>query len=371
MVNREKSLPVSRTGRLLHIGHLATGVAGGMIGEGLKQAVAGNVPTISDMLLTPSNAKRLADKLSVMRGAAMKIGQLLSMEANELLPMELTSVLSRLRQQAHVMPLGEVNNVLVNAWGERWEDRFDRFVFRPLAAASIGQVHEAETKDGEHLAIKIQYPGVRESIDSDVDNVAALLKLVNMIPAEALIPILEEARQQLYIEADYLLEAEHLENFAIRLAEDDDFVVPKVNRQLTTTDVLAMEYVEGIPIETQARESQPHRDRLATRMLGLVLREFFDWGSVQTDPNFANFQYQQEQDRIVLFDFGATRSYPLNRRQAFAGLMLAGMKEDREYIERSAIELGYLGDENSSAWLPSRRVNLETMTFLSQTSPSA
>ena len=71
MVNREKSLPVSQTGRLLHIGHLATGVAGGMIGEGLKQAVAGNVPTISDMLLTPSNAKRLADKLSVMRGAAM------------------------------------------------------------------------------------------------------------------------------------------------------------------------------------------------------------------------------------------------------------------------------------------------------------
>ena len=344
MMLREKSVPASRRGRLMQIGRLATGVAGGMIGEGLKQAVTGNMPSISDMLLTPANANRLAERLAEMRGAAMKIGQLLSMEANDLLPDELTNILSRLRQQAHIMPLGEVNDVLVRAWGEGWEDHFSRFVFTPLAAASIGQVHEANTSDGEHLAIKIQYPGVRTSIDSDIDNVTTLLRLVNMIPAQALRPILEEARQQLHIEADYLLEADHLDDFAKRLDGDDSFVVPKVNRSLTTADVLAMGYIEALPIETQVAETQQHRDRLAERLLGLTLREFFEWGLVQTDPNFANFQYQPEQDRLVLFDFGATRRYPSNRRRVFAELMLAGMNEDKKNIERCAIEVGYLDE---------------------------
>jgi predicted unusual protein kinase regulating ubiquinone biosynthesis (AarF/ABC1/UbiB family) len=350
MMLREKPVPASRSGRLMQIGRLATGVAGGMIGEGLKQAASGNLPSISDMLLTPANANRLAERLAEMRGAAMKIGQLLSMEANDLLPDELTNILSRLRQQAHIMPLGEVNDVLVRAWGEQWEDHFSRFVFTPVAAASIGQVHEANTSDGEHLAIKIQYPGVRTSIDSDIDNVTTLLRLVNMIPAQALQPILDEARQQLHIEADYLLEADHLDDFANLLAGDDSFVVPKVNRSLTTTDVLAMGYIEALPIESQLTETQQHRDRLAQRLLGLTLREFFQWGLVQTDPNFANFQYQPEQDRLVLFDFGATRRYPSKRRRAFAKLMLAGMNEDARNIERCAIEVGYLDEDDGAEY---------------------
>ncbi len=350
MTLREKPVPASRSGRLMHIGRLATGVAGGMIGEGLKQAAAGNMPSISDMLLTPANANRLAERLAEMRGAAMKIGQLLSMEANDLLPDELTNILSRLRQQAHIMPLGEVNDVLVNAWGEGWEGQFSRFVFTPVAAASIGQVHEANTIDGEHLAIKIQYPGVRTSIDSDIDNVATLLRLVKLVPAQALKPILEEARQQLHIEADYLLEADHLDDFAKRLAGDDSFVVPKVNRSLSTADVLAMQYIEALPIETQLNEAQQHRDRLAERLLRLSLREFFEWGLVQTDPNYANFQYQPEQDRLVLFDFGATRGYPLQRRRAFAELMLAGMNEDAMNIARAAIEVGYLDDDGDKEY---------------------
>lgn len=350
MMLREKSVPASRSGRLMQIGRLATGVAGGMIGEGLKQAASGNMPSISDMLLTPANANRLAERLAEMRGAAMKIGQLLSMEANDLLPVELTNILSRLRQQAHIMPLGEVNDVLVSAWGEGWEDQFSRFVFTPIAAASIGQVHEANTNDGEHLAVKIQYPGVRTSIDSDIDNVTTLLRLVNMIPSQALRPILDEARLQLHSEADYLLEAEHLDDFAKRLAGDDSFVVPKVNRSLTTTDVLAMRYIEALPIESQDTETQQHRDRLAERLLGLTLREFLQWGLVQTDPNFANFQYQPEQDRLVLFDFGATRSYPSNRRRAFAELMLAGMNEDKKNIERCAIEVGYLDKDDGAEY---------------------
>lgn len=346
----EKSVPASRAGRLMHMGRLAGGVASGMIGEGLRQAASGNMPSVSDMLLTPANASRVANKLAEMRGAAMKIGQLLSMEANDLLPKELTDILARLRQQAHIMPLGQVNDVLVKAWGEAWDERFSRFIFTPLASASIGQVHEAVTNEGDRLAVKIQYPGIRQSIDSDVDNVAALLRLFKMIPADALQPLLEEARHQLHVEADYLAEADHMREFASRLDGDDNFVVPAVHSGLTTADVLAMEYMQGTAIESQLHESPAQRNRLATNLLGLTLREFFSWGLVQTDPNYANYLYQQPQDRIVLLDFGATRVYPVERRRAFARLMLAGMHNETGELEKAAIEVGYLGAEDDESY---------------------
>lgn len=347
----EKPVPASRAGRLIHMGRLAGGLAGGMLGAGLRQVAAGNLPTMGDMLMTPANATRLANKLSEMRGAAMKVGQLLSMESNDLLPPQLTEILARLRQQAHAMPIGQVDAVLTQAWGDSWQDRFSRFVFTPLAAASIGQVHEAMTVGGHHLAIKIQYPGIRQSIDSDVDNVARLLSLFNLVPAETLTPLLQEAKKQLHAEADYLAEAQHLEDFAEHLAGDDGFVVPRVHDVLTTSDVLAMEFMAGDSIEKISGRSQQQRDRLATRLLGLSLRELFSWGLVQTDPNYANFLYQQNQDRIVLLDFGATRYYEKQRQHALGRLMLAGMQDDMEMLKQAAVEVGYLGDSDSPAYV--------------------
>ena len=347
----EKPVPASRAGRLMQMGRLAGGLAGGMLGSGLRQVAAGKLPSMGDMLMTPANATRLANRLSEMRGAAMKVGQLLSMESNDLLPRQLTDILARLRQEAHAMPLGQVDAVLTQAWGESWQDRFSRFVFTPLAAASIGQVHEAVTVDGHHLAIKIQYPGIRQSIDSDVDNVAGLLSLFNMVPAETLKPLLQEAKLQLHAEADYLAEAEHLQAFAEHLAGDEDFVVPRVYGELTTSDVLAMEFTAGEPIENSVEQSQQQRDHLATRLLGLSLRELFSWGQVQTDPNYANFLYQHGQDRIVLLDFGATRYYTQQRRDALGRLMLAGMHDNMEILQQAAVEVGYLGDSDTPAYV--------------------
>ena len=219
-------------------------------------------------------------------------------------------------------------------------------MFTPFAAASIGQVHEAISNDGQRMAIKIQYPGVRSSIDSDINNVAALLKLIKSVPIDTLAPLIEEARVQLHAEADYLQEADHLEHYASLLSDDDGFIVPRVHRDLTTSDVLAMEYVEGVDVESQSSASAAHRDRLATRLLGLTLQEFFQWGVVQTDPNYANFRYQPEHDRIVLLDFGATRHYPQQRRSAFAGLMLAGMSKDVQAVFDTSVKVGYMDHDD-------------------------
>lgn len=175
-------VPGGRWSRLARLGSLATGVAGGMLAEGARQFAQGKRPSVSDLLLTPANARRVTHQLAQMRGAAMKVGQLLSMDAGDLLPPELGDILARLRADARPMPMSQLVSVLNASWGEGWDRHFRQFSFSPVAAVSIGQVHLAQTIDGRHLAIKVQYPGVRQSIDSDIDNVASLLRISGLLP---------------------------------------------------------------------------------------------------------------------------------------------------------------------------------------------
>ena len=348
---RPLPIPHRRSSRLLHLVRLAGGITAGVLGEGARQLAVGNRPGLGELLLTPGNARRLAERLSEMRGAAMKVGQLLSMEAGDYLPPELTAVLTRLREDAHPMPLGQVAGVLTRAWGADWQRGFSRFSFTPMAAASIGQVHEATTGDGRHLAIKVQYPGVRDSIDSDVNNVAALLKLFRLVPEQLdLSTLLDEARQQLHREADYLAEAASIAEYADRLGDTRDFTLPSVDASLTTAEVLAMSYVDGDPIETLNDAPSQIRNRVATRLMDLALREVLDWGLVQTDANFANYRYQAEQDRIGLLDFGATRHYAPDCVARFRALVSAAVRDDHDAIETHAIELGYLRPDEDTAY---------------------
>jgi predicted unusual protein kinase regulating ubiquinone biosynthesis (AarF/ABC1/UbiB family) len=352
-MSAERRIPESRLERLIHLGRLAGGIASGALGEGARQLAQGRRPSASDLLLTPANAHRLAERLSEMRGAAMKLGQLLSMEAGELLPPELSRILERLRADAHGMPLGQVVGVLNRAWGDGWERRFQRFSFTPLAAASIGQVHEAVTREGEHLAIKIQYPGVRRSIDSDVDNVASILRLVRLIPQEIdFAPLLSEAKRQLHQEADYEREAALLTRFAGHLGDHPSFEIPRVLPELTTAEVLAMTFLRGQPIETLKEAPTTERNRVATALLELALREVFEWGLVQTDPNFANYRYAlgDGSGRIQLLDFGATRDYPDTCRSAFRDLLAAALNGDGPAIEQAAVAVGYLAPDDPRAY---------------------
>ncbi len=347
----ERPVTASRLGRLTMLGRLVGGIASGVVSEGAKQLAQGHRPSISDLLLTPGNAKRVADRLSEMRGAAMKVGQLISMDSGHLLPPQLSDVLARLRENAHPMPLGQVAQVLTQAWGKGWERQFKRFSFTPLAAASIGQVHKAELRDGRHLAIKIQYPGIRRSIDSDVGNVATLLRLLKMVPEELeFAPVLDEAKKQLHAEADYQQEAAALTQYAAQLVDDERFTVPEVVEHLTTKEVLAMTYQNGQPIERLVDLPSTERNATAIALLELAMREVFDWGLVQTDPNFANYLYQPDSGRIQLLDFGATRTYPLQQRSAFRCLLHACVEGDDIDITRFAIQVGYLAEDDPAAF---------------------
>lgn len=340
---REIPVPKSRASRLLQLGRLVGGIAGQVLIDGVSTLVAGKPLRATDLLLTPANAMRLADRLSEMRGAAMKVGQLLSMEAGDYLPPILTEILSTLRENAHPMPLGQVEKVLEGAWGKGWDNAFKQFSFTPFAAASIGQVHEATTVDGRHLAIKVQYPGVRKSIDSDVDNIAALFNLLHLVPRDYDITILlKETKYQLHREADYCVEAENIAEYSRFIDCDSDFELPTVDRSLTTSDVLTMSFVPGVPIETLSEAPHCVRNHVAARLLALALKEVFEWGLVQTDANFGNYRYQPEQDRIGLLDFGATRHYSNDVVDAFRRLIGAAQDGNVSAIEAHAVALGYL-----------------------------
>ena len=345
-MGNESRIIESRLGRLGKLGLIAGGIAGGALSEGARQLIQGRRPTLGSALFSSANASRLSSSLAEMRGAAMKLGQLLSMESGELLPPELAQALTRLRDNAHVVPLGQVAAVLKQSWGEEWDKKFRHFNFQPLAAASIGQVHFAERADGRELAIKIQYPGIRRSIDSDVDNVAALLRTLHLIPGEIEIqPLLDDAKIQLHAEANYLQEAAYLKRFAQLTGGDDRYAVPAVDDELTTSEVLAMQYLDGEPIESLVDSQRTLRNQVGTTLLELGLREVFDWGLVQTDPNFANFRYNSLNGAVQLLDFGATRAYSDATRAALGNLLRAGMDGSDSDLLREAAAVGYI-DEN-------------------------
>lgn len=343
-----KSSPVrgSRLGRLGQFGRLATGIAGGVIAEGARSLASGKRPALRDMVITPGNITRIADEMARLRGAAMKVGQLLSMDTGNALPPELADLLARLRADADAMPMHQLAPVLVQAWGPEWPQRFRRFDQRPRAAASIGQVHYAELHDHQPLAIKVQYPGVARSIDSDVDNLATLLRMTRLLPQSLdLAPLLAEAKAQLHAETDYEREAEAQIRFAERLQDDPHFTVAKVHKDLSSSQILTMDFIAGQPVESLVNASQDLRDAVMQRLFSLFFRELFVWGEVQTDPNLANFLYQAEHDRVVLLDFGAVRAYDADMVAAYRELLRAGQGQNTSGLMAAATGIGYFAHD--------------------------
>ncbi|MEL6573641.1 MAG: AarF/ABC1/UbiB kinase family protein [Pseudomonadota bacterium] len=341
--SRALSVPSSRLSRFGRLSALTAGVAGNMAVHGLAQWGQGQRPGMRDLLLTPHNMRRVADQLAQMRGAAMKVGQLMSMDSGDVLPPELAEILARLRDDAHFMPPAQLKKVLNAAWPKGWLGQFAKFDVRPIAAASIGQVHRAQLKDGRDLAIKVQYPGVARSIDSDVANVGALIRLTGLLPKGfELGPYLEEGRKQLHEETDYLREAAQLTRFREVLADWPGVQLPEVAQDWSTQTVLAMSHLKGEPVEAAMVLDQCRRNDLARRLIVLTLAEMFDFGLMQTDPNFANYLYDASADRIILLDFGATRDLDPKVTAQYRALLKAGLADDAVGLRQTAVEMGFL-----------------------------
>jgi predicted unusual protein kinase regulating ubiquinone biosynthesis (AarF/ABC1/UbiB family) len=327
---------------------MTAGVAGSIMLNGAAQLGRGQRPDMQKLLLTPKNVTRITKQLAQMRGAAMKMGQLMSMDSGEFLPPELAQIMARLRDNAHSMPPAQLKQVLNAQWPKNWLASFKTFDVHPIAAASIGQVHRAQLKDGRDLAVKVQYPGVTQSIDSDIANVGSLMRMSGLIPKGfEIAPYLEEAKVQLHEEADYLREGTHLAHFQSLLAHDPRFVVPDLHSDWSTPNILAMSYVSGTQIEDAAQEPQKTRDQIAAQMIELTLREMFRFGAMQTDPNFANYLYRADTKQIVLLDFGAAREIDPIVIEQYRQLLRAGLMDDMDAVTDIIQDIGFVADDTS------------------------
>lgn len=345
MSTKERSLPTHRFSRFSKFASLATRVAGSVITEGTKQLAQGNKPKAKDLLLTPQNIARLTDQLAHLRGAAMKLGQMLSMDAGDILEPELANILARLRSDADPLPAKQLNQVLENSLGTNWKAEFISFNFKPIASASIGQVHQAYSDAGDKLAVKVQYPGIRKSIDSDVNNVGTLLKIVGLIPESVdYKSLLEEAKKQLHDEADYAREADYATRYYNVLNGSSHFVVPKVYLQSSSESVLAMDFIEGCSIEQIENDDQQTRDFVMQSLLELMFKELFDFKMVQTDPNFANYLYVEQTRQIGLLDFGATREYSDRFSDGYRLAFTSVVNHDEQGLNKALEQIGYFSE---------------------------
>ena len=350
-MKNEKPVPTSRLSRLTSLGSLVSKVAGNILVDGAKTLSKGQSTSVKDLLVQPKNIEHLADKLSELRGAAMKVGQILSMDAGDLLPPALSQLLDKLRSNALPMPHKQLIQVLESEWGEHWLNDFSNFDLRPFASASIGQVHIAHKDTGEKLAVKVQYKGVAKAISSDVDNVALLLKMSGLLPKHINIePLLEEAKAQLLIEANYTQEATFINKYR-QLLTDDSFVVPHVHNELSTRAILVMNFIDGIPIDEVQQLDQTVRDKVVTSLIGLLFDELFSYQLMQTDPNFANYLFQADTQKIVLLDFGATRHIPPHISEGYLALIKASVNNNEKAMVNAARDIGFFKDDIDSSYL--------------------
>lgn len=340
---RESKVPSTRIGRLWNYGGLAAGMFGGAVSEGFRRAT-GN-PREGSLILSAGNIERLVAKLSRMRGAALKLGQMISFQDSKMLPAPIQQVLLRVQDSADYMPLSQRNKVLASDLGSEWRNLFSTFEEKPLAAASIGQVHAAILKStGQRVAVKVQYPGVAGSIDSDLSNLAVLLTASRLLPKGLFLDkTIDNARTELAWECDYVREANCIRRFQELLSDEEGiFAVPNVFLEASGKHVLTMEYMDGVGVTKVQNFTQEQKDWIGTQILRLCLREITEFHFMQTDPNWTNFLYNLNTNTLELLDFGAAREYPEEFITRYTRLLLAASKLDKDTVRALSIELGYL-----------------------------
>uniref|UniRef100_A0A023FDM4 Putative chaperone activity of bc1 complex-like mitochondrial-like protein n=1 Tax=Amblyomma cajennense TaxID=34607 RepID=A0A023FDM4_AMBCJ len=222
-LSKATKVPASRVGRLMSYGGLAAGLGLGALAEmtrrtlGVadpKQDIGSAVLGGDNPFLTQANINRIVDTLCKVRGAALKIGQILSIQDNTLISPQMQAIFERVRHSADFMPEWQMERVMAQELGSDWESKVASFERKPFAAASIGQVHLATLHDGRAVAVKIQYPGVAKGINSDINNLMAILKYWDIIPRGMYIDnVVAVARRELAWEVDYIREAECAKKF--------------------------------------------------------------------------------------------------------------------------------------------------------------
>jgi predicted unusual protein kinase regulating ubiquinone biosynthesis (AarF/ABC1/UbiB family) len=295
---------------------------------------------------TAALVQQLVQQLGQMRGAAMKVGQMLSLVEFDGLPAqeqdELQRKLAALRDDVPPVPFTQLEKLMRREFGGPLARVFSDFDERAFAAASIGQVHRAVTIDGHEVVVKVQYPGVAEAVETDLRNAMLLLPLVKRLaPGLDAKALAVELRERISEELDYELEAQNQRRIE-RLMRGHPFVrVPRVYTDLSTRRVLVSEYIEGERFETVRRAEEPQRDRYGEIVFrfyfGLLYRDLIALG----DPHPGNYLLCPD-GRVGFLDFGLLRDVDAARASDERAIALAVRDRDAAALKAALLAGGYL-----------------------------
>jgi len=323
-------LNTSSVGRFVTLGGLAGRVGASVVGNQVLELVrSGPARQLRRTENLVRNAGRIAETLGELKGAAMKVGQMLSLHEG-LLPPEVAEVLRSLQREAPRVP-AEVMEDEIRGSLENFDELFERLDFEAFAAASIGQVHLGVLRDGRPVAVKIKYPLIDQIVNADLANLRRVVHLlVSLVFDLDVEPIWREVRDRLLEELDYTHEAENMRRMAELHRDVPELVIPRVVTEASTRDVLTMELVEGLPPEVACSPAceQSLRDAWGRVLFEFQLRGLFEHRFLHADPNLANFAFLPD-GRVIVYDFGCVKEVPADLAAGYAELLIAAVEGNR------------------------------------------
>ncbi|MBK6873529.1 MAG: AarF/ABC1/UbiB kinase family protein [Kineosporiaceae bacterium] len=336
-------LPRRAVTRTAKLATLPLGLAG-RTAIGLGKRVGGRPAELVAAELQARTAEQLFKVLGELKGGAMKFGQALSV-FEAAMPEEVAgpyrATLTKLQDAAPPMPARTVHGVLAKELGPRWRRYFREFDDSPAAAASIGQVHKAIWKDGREVAVKVQYPGAREALLSDLAQVSRVGRMAaGWIPGLDIKPILAELRDRMSEELDYSLEAQSQHTFATAFADDEVFAIPDVVR--SSEHLIVSEWLDGVPLSRLITDGdKSSRDLGARRYMEFLLAGPARAGLLHADPHPGNYRLTED-GRFGILDFGAVKRLPEGMPPQIGQLLTMALSEDAERVVAGLRDEGFI-----------------------------
>src|SRR6185437_146834 len=347
-VARDK-IPTSRVGRTAKIGGLAAGQAARQLGTraaNVARSDEGRLKALERRQVEA--AEQIVTALGTMKGAAMKVGQVMSFLDVGLVPEEYREEfqhkLAALRDAAPTVTFKDMRRVIEQELGEPVSAVFSDFDEEPIAAASIGQVYRATLDDGRDVAVKVQYPGVAAAVRADMQNLGLILRLAKRI-APGMDPqaIGREISERIEEELDYELEAQNQRTLARIFRNHPFIVVPPVVTSLSRERVMVSEYVSGTGFEDLRSYAQEDRDRIGEILFRFYFGCLYRHGQFSGDPHPGN-SLLLDDGRMAFFDFGLFKRMPPGTVELEIAVARAIIEGDTDTIMRLGTEVGFFRD---------------------------
>lgn len=341
MSGKESDLITSAVGRLFKIGGVATQVGMSLAAQQatsffFSDPIAQARKTEKFVL----NAIRVTEALGELKGAAMKVGQMLSVHEG-LMPPEVNAVLRSLQKDAPNVPFERMEAVLRSELPD-YDELFESLDPTPIAAASIGQVYRGKLSDGRDVAVKVQYPEIDQVVRSDLKNLKKLFSsLIAMVVEVEFDEIWEELKERLLEELDYTNEAGNIERMVALHAQIPEVIVPGVIRAASSQRVLTMDFVPGIAPDDACSDAyeQSLKNIWGARLLEFLIRGLLEQRFLHADPNFANYAFRED-GSLVVYDHGCMKEIPEALAEQYRRVLATLMDGDLEALPMRLYEMG-------------------------------